>query len=49
MWMDLVPTNLYAVLRSIGAEHQATVGFQQQQKTNYLPHVMESTGTKSAN
>ena len=49
MWRDLVPTNWYAVLRSIGAEHQATVGFQQQQKTNYLPHVMESTGTKSAN
>ena len=40
---------LIRCLTSIGAEHQATVGFQQQQKTNYLPHVMESTGTRSAN
>ena len=42
-WRDPVPTNWYAVLRSIGAEHQATVGFQQQQKTNYLPGAMAST------
>ena len=43
VWRDLVPTNWYAVLRSIGAEHQATVGFQQPQKTNYLPGAMAST------
>ena len=42
-WRDLVPTNWYAVLRSIGAEHQATVGFQQQQKSNHLPGAMAST------
>ena len=36
-------SKLMRCLRSIGAEHQATVGFQQQQKTNYLPGAMAST------